>query len=271
MKPAYLVIEYLSHDGESPEPEWLKYADVLVDLDAIGMLKDLEELGERLEGAKLHERVRVRADERQFAPFHAVSQLVDHCLMDQHLGWPTANLDQIELRELKRTVTNQGRALDRILALLEGCAQPAAVVGAQVPHMARPPGVPVTFPAAPERVVISDELAASMVQAEVIAPAPRAAAEPPLEFEIDESTTPPPIMDGQLQPLVPVITASGNTEQVGAGARGNVRSRGFGIGGPSAKSEVERIGPNGKEMVKVDLPRVGDTLKHKTTSNEYEA
>lgn len=288
MKPAFVIVEYVDQqtvDGSTPV-QWVHYGELFADLDDV--TSEVMELELRLRDANLIDRVRVRIEERAPARPHHVAEAVNACLSDQHLGWPVA-LDEIELREVKRTVALQGRALEQqsrmleqILGLLGGGAAPPAPAAAPSEHMYAlgPNGERVrlhTATATATATALSpDQMAAAMLATA----APPIAAQPtrhigdaPIPFEVDERAAPPSYLDGAANPLVPVMrVGGGNSEQVAPGARANVTSRGFGIGGPSAKSEVEVlvVKPDGtRTLVASSIPKVGETLRHHDTSNEY--
>lgn len=268
MKPAFVTVEYrMSSDDSAAIEEWARYVDSVVDMDQPGVEQGLIELTARLHEAKLDESVRLRVQPTSFIAIETIGEQVDACLSDQHLGWPMA-LDQIELRELKRKVVLQERKLDRILALLEGGAAPAPAPAPLKPRVR-------AIGADGQRVDLElGDAEAAMAAAVVPAPAPRAprpraAPEDELPFEVDDREAPPAYINQQ-GPLVPIVTRDGTyTESIGASARANVQSKGFGIGGPSAKSSFQKVGDDGK-IASMPLPRVGETLKHHNTSDDYQ-
>lgn len=86
--------------------------------------------------------------------------------------------------------------------------------------------------------------------------------EPEVSLAIDETVVPPRMLKPDGTPAIPVLGKDGSIrgERAGTGPVANVESKGWGIAGPAAKAEIERIGPDGS-ISKEKLPTVGDTLR----------
>lgn len=94
------------------------------------------------------------------------------------------------------------------------------------------------------------------------APPSSSSREPEVSLAVDETVVPPRMLKQDGSPAIPVLGKDGvvRGERAGSGAVANVESKGWGIAGPSAKAEIERIGPDGS-ITKEKLPTVGDTLR----------
>jgi hypothetical protein len=115
-------VEVLIRAVDAGRDEWSVAADLLVDLDESGGA--IAELAERLDDAGLDKVVHLRPRLAKIHDARELSQALDAAMSERHLDWPVS-LDQIELRELKRTVIQQGRVLGKIAEKL-GLVDPEA-------------------------------------------------------------------------------------------------------------------------------------------------
>ncbi len=112
-------VEVLIRAVDAAKDEWSVAADLLVDLDECGGA--IAELAERLGDAGLANVVHLRPRAAKIHDGRELAQALDAAMSERHLDWPVS-LDQIELRELKRTVIQQGKILGKLaerLGLIE--------------------------------------------------------------------------------------------------------------------------------------------------------
>lgn len=115
-------VEVLIRAVDAGRDDWSVAADLLVDLDESGGA--IAELAERLADAGLDKVVHLRPRLAKIHDGRELAQALDSAMSERHLDWPVS-LDQIELRELKRTVIQQGRVLGKIAEKL-GLVEPEA-------------------------------------------------------------------------------------------------------------------------------------------------
>jgi hypothetical protein len=244
-----IEIQWANYDDDGAMLEWEPHVVLYVDDE--GAEQMAAQANERLLAALKRDAVRVVVvGPVEVATPQIVSAAIDDCISARFPGL-RVQLEDIEQRELERRLRKNELAIAKLDKAVGETREMVGDIKSLLLAMQSPAPRPL------------DPRAGEGPPAHVER---RRAAEPAVDLAVDESTEPPALLkvdhaSGALVPSVPVLTREGaqKGEQVGAGAAANVRSAGWGVGGPRPKTDFLVMGPDGN-FTAMPLPKVGDSL-----------